>query len=328
MAADPFECPECGSRMLNDPAVSGYRCPSCGNHEPFGHAINGGGRRAGAPVSGPEPGAHASAGSGPEGTGQGALDSGFQQSTLGSLASILCIAYRGAEIRELFKRSGFPVIWDNIGANWKFLSGALERTQREFGPYGVAKILEAACAQQDRLGNHGVRVDMNECLAPFGVRIGDDGRVRRLGHGGPPGGGAAPFDQRRYHQAVIAHARPKFLRGDHFGAVVEGCKVLEELVRSRSGIDGYGTGLMERAFGERGPLEVDMADLTGTTRDGIRRGLGSMCGGIVASVRNPASHEYEERFPIGSADALDILGVISYLCRQVERMRRRPGFRP
>ncbi|MCY4252708.1 MAG: hypothetical protein OXD41_05335 [Thaumarchaeota archaeon] len=48
-----------------------------------------------------------------------------------------------------------------------------------------------------------------------------------------------------------------------------------------------------------------------------------MCEGIVSSVRSHVSHEYEQRFPIGGADALDILGVISYLCRQVKLGRRR-----
>lgn len=327
MDADPFECPKCGSRMLNDPAVPGYRCHVCGNHEQFGHALDGGqgagGAGAGAPM--PESGPSTDGRTGPsqEGTWQGALDSEFRQPVIMSLASILRITYSGAKIRELFKSSGHPVIWDNIGENWKFLSGALERTQRECGPYGVARILETACAEQDELGNHRMRGDINECLLSCGVEIGEDCKARRIRRAGPPAGEAALFDQRRYHKAVIEHARPGFLRKDYFSSVVEGCKVLEELVRERSGIDDYGASLMKRALGDRGILEVDMADLTGRTRDGIRRGLGSMCEGIVSGVQNPASREYEQRFPISGEDALDILGVISYLCRQIEKMRRR-----
>jgi len=319
MAADPLECPECGSRMLSDLTTHGHRCPACGNSVPFGHAPGVGSRGAWAPA------AEGDAGAGPAGAGQGALDAGFRAPTLGSLASILFLVYRGTDITELFRSSGLPPAWDYLGHGWKFLCGALERVQGDFGPYGVARILETACAQQDGLGNGGMREDINGCLRPFGAVIGDDCRVRRLGDHADK---AALFDQRRYHPAVIGHAKPKFLKGEHFASVVEGCKVLEELVRSKSGIEDYGTSLMKRAFGERGALEAGMADLTGTTRDGIRRGLGSMCEGIVSSVRNPASHEYEERFPIRGADALDILSVISYLCRQVERMRRRRGHTP
>ena len=53
-----------------------------------------------------------------------------------------------------------------------------------------------------------------------------------------------------------------------------------------------------------------------------------MCEGIVSSVRSHVSHEYEQRFPIGGADALDTLGVISCLCRQVEKLGRRRESRP
>jgi len=47
--------------------------------------------------------------------------------------------------------------------------------------------------------------------------------------------------------------------------------------------------------------------------------------GMVANVRNPVSHELERKFCMGRKDALDILGTISYLCRQVEGTRRRRG---
>jgi len=275
------------------------------------------------PGAGP-PGPEARAGAGPAGAGQGALDAGFRQPAIKSLASIICVAYREREIVDLFRSSGFAEVWDYPSADWRFLCAALESAQRDFGPYGVAKILEAVC-QQEEPGNGGVREDINGCLRPCGVEIGDDCRARRLGEEGAPAGRAALFDQRRHHPFVIEHAKPKFLRGDHFGAVVEACKALEDLVSERSGVEDYGVRLMKRALGDSGTLEVDMADLTGNTKDGIRRGVGSMCKGVVSSVRNPVSHEYEQRFPISGADALDILGVISYLCRQVERMRRKTG---
>lgn len=320
--------------MLNDLAGHGHMCPMCGNHEPFRHAPGAGDRGAGAPgARAPMPGTGEtgtkdSAGTDPTGARQGALDAGFRAPTLSSLASIMCLVYRGQGVTELFRSSGLPPVWNHLGQDWAFLRGALEGTQRDFGPYGVAKILETACAHQDSLGNGEMRVDINECLSPFGVRIGDDCRARRLGQAEPPAGEADPFDQRNYHPAIMEHAKPKYLKGEHFASVVEGCKVLEKLVSAQSGIDDYGASLMKRALGDGGILEVEMADLTGRTRDGIRRGLGSMCEGVVSGVRNPASHEYEQRFPIDGEDALDILSVISYLCRQIEKMRRRTGPRP
>lgn len=331
MSVDPFECPKCGSRMLNDLMNYGYRCVSCGNHEPFGHT-GGAGARAPAPAAGIQagsPAAGARPAASPAGTGQGITDTLFRPQTLSNLASITCIVYRGQGITDLFRRSGFPPVWNyRPGNDWRFLYGALERLQQNFGPYGVTKILEAACDPQDGLARDNAREEINECLSPYGIRIGEDGRARRLEAKAAAASEAALFDQRNYHKAVIEHARPPFLKGEYFGAAREGLKVLEELIRTRSGIDDYGARLVQKALGDSGALEADLADLTGTTRKGIRRGLESGCTWMLSSVRNPASHEYETKFIIGRADALDILTAVSYLCRQVEKMRRRPGQRP
>jgi len=122
----------------------------------------------------------------------------------------------------------------------------------------------------------------------------------------------------------VDRARPKFLKGEYSSSVSEACKALEGLVRKKSGIEDSGTGLMGKAFGDDGALAVSLPGLTGETRGSVRRGIMHMCMGIMSSVRNPISHEPEIDFPMTRDDALDVLGVIGYLCRQVERTRRRP----
>jgi len=45
-----------------------------------------------------------------------------------------------------------------------------------------------------------------------------------------------------------------------------------------------------------------------------------MCVGVMAMARDPAAHESGRSLPMGRDDALDMLDVISHLCRQVDRM--------
>ena len=330
MGVDPFKCPKCGSRMFNDLMNYGYRCFSCGNHEPFGHNV--GSRRGaaapargeGAPAGTPGAGGRAA---GPASAGPGMDDILFHPSTLGRLASILCVVYRNVEITDLLKRSGFPPKWNySSDADWKFLYGCLESVQRDFGPYGVIRVLETACGPQD-MGN--VRKEVNECLAPYGLEVRKDGPVSRTDAAGPPAGGdAALFDQGKYHRLVVEHARAKFLKGEYLGAVSEACKAFEGMIRKKSGIDDYGVQLMKGAFGDGGALEVDAAGLSAATRKSWQRGLESLCVGMVSSVRNPVSHEPESSLGIGREGALDMLGIISHLCRQVDGTRRRRGRAP
>jgi len=327
MGVNPFECPKCGSLMHNDLMNGGYRCFVCGNHKPFGHNVGGGGTgdpgRA-PPKGGAQAGAFgAAAGSTGEPEAAGV---GLSSPTLWQLASIICIVYRGTEITRLLERSGFKPRWNYLGTDWQFLHGVLEGQQQDFGPQGVIRILETVCSPRERLDRRDVRGKVNECLAPYGLEVGEDGEARGTERAqAPQDGNAALFDQRGYHGLVIEHAREKFLKSEYFSAVTECCKAFEELVQKKSRLGEGGTDLMGRAFGPDGALAVNFPGLKGETRENMRRGLMHLGMGIVANVRNPVSHELELRFRMGREDALDILGTISYLCRQVERTRRRRG---
>lgn len=153
--------------------------------------------------------------------------------------------------------------------------------------------------------------------APYGHKSRDGAGT------GAPGVDEAAFDQRGYHQIVVEHGRAGFLRGDYFGAVRDCCQGLEGLVRGRSGLEGYGRDLMARALSpkERGKgLETSLSGVSEKTRDSVQEGTMHLCMGIMASARNPTAHESRSSFPISRHDALEILSVISHVCRQIDRM--------
>ena len=248
----------------------------------------------------------------------------FHLSVLERLARIIGNAYTGTEITDLLRRAGFETIRHDGGTKWRFLYSAFEDLQGRFGPEGILKVLTVACSPQETLNRPGVRADVNECLAFSGLEIGKDGEVRRVERAQSPRGGDGPlFDQRGYHQIVVEHGRAGFLRGDYFGAVRDCCQGLEGLVRGRSGLEGYGRDLMARALSpkERGNgLETSLPGVSEKTRDSVQEGTMHLCMGIMASARNPTAHESRSSFPISRHDALEILSVISHVCRQIDRM--------
>lgn len=286
----------------------------------------------------------------------------LESSTLQMLAKIIGDAYNEIEITRLLVDSGHKTIGYGGGTRRQFLYKELELLQDRRGYRGVLEFLRRVCSSPGRNDGIDVQGDINACLDYYRLGIGSQGEIvdpagarGRTSHGGENGGKTArpmgaqgrmvkggntglpvggqaqldddgqAFDRRGYHKLVIRHAREKFLKGEYFSAVTECCKAFEELVQKKSGIDDCGADLMGRAFGSEGALTVSFPGLKGETRENMRRGLLHLCQGIVANVRNPVSHELELKFRMGREDALDILGTISYLCRLVERTRRRPG---
>jgi len=280
----------------------------------------------------------------------------LEHSTLQLLAKIIGDAYNGIEITRLLVDSDHTTIGYGGGTKWQFLYDELVLLQDRRGYRGVLEFLRRVCGSPGRNDGADVQGDINACLAYYGLAIGNGGEIvdssgaqertpHGDGNGGKPAGSVgaeertvksnntghatggqaqmdddgAAFDRRGYHKLVIDHARAKFLKGEHFSAVTECCKAFEKLVQEKSGIDDTGADLMGRAFGPKGALAVSLPGLKDRTREDMRDGLMRLCQGIVAHVRNPVSHELERRFGMTREDALDILGTISYLCRQVER---------
>lgn len=343
MGGDPFACATCGGQLRNNPLEYGLMCLSCDTRVLYGrtHAVDG-----------QDPGVAAGSVPGLDPVAQdmrcGGSDHGVQAATrppggieldmvtLQLLAKIIGDEYDGVEITRLLRDAGLDTVGYGGGTEWKFLYEELGRLQDKLGHYGVLEFLKNACRSPGRNKGADVRDDVNACLAFYGLGIGDDSPITSpTGAQGRADSGAreaissegqdlqdddgAAFDRRGYHELVIEHARTKFVKGEYFSSVAESCKVLEELVGERSGIKDDGVGLMGRALGSKGALVVSLPGLKDETRDNVQRGIMSLCVGIVSCVRNPVSHELDLRYGMERTDALDILGTISYLCRQVER---------
>ena len=81
--------------------------------------------------------------------------------------------------------------------------------------------------------------------------------------------------------------------------------------------------LMASALDPKAGLELGLPRAAGAAGDYVQEGIMHMCMGIMASARHPTAHETRRSFPIGRDEALDMLGVISHLCRQIDRMEPR-----
>ncbi len=108
-----------------------------------------------------------------------------------------------------------------------------------------------------------------------------------------------------------------FFGGHYFHAVFECCKAFDKIVREKSNVDKHGSELMSGALSVTGTLKLN-SQQTETQRN-EQEGLMFLCIGLMRAVRNPESHEPELDWPITREDALDILSLISFVYRQVDK---------
>jgi uncharacterized protein (TIGR02391 family) len=133
------------------------------------------------------------------------------------------------------------------------------------------------------------------------------------------------FDARKFHPEVIAHSRDLFLKGHYFHAVFEAAKAYNAAVRMKCGLTGLdGQALMNKVFSSQKPI-IWITSCTTETEKKLQDGYRFIAAGLMAAVRNPTAHEPATSFPIGTEDALDMLSLMSYLFRWLDKAKTGSG---
>jgi len=145
---------------------------------------------------------------------------------------------------------------------------------------------------------------LSECGISLAIKQSDDG---------------SGFDARNFHAEVIKHARDLFLKESYFHAVFEAAKAYNVAVKNKSGLsDLDGQSLMNKAFSSQNPV-IWLTLCKTETEKNIQDGYRFIAAGLMSAIRNPTAHEPALSFPIGREDALDILSLISYLFRWLDK---------
>lgn len=126
------------------------------------------------------------------------------------------------------------------------------------------------------------------------------------------------FDSLELHPRLVVHCRRLFGQRHFFHAVFEAVKVFEREVQSAAKIGRSGEALMMVAWdSEHGELKV--AEGGSRSEMNVQEGIKFLSAGVVRAFRNPAAHEPAMGWPIHEQDAVDILGLVSFLLRQLDR---------
>lgn len=252
----------------------------------------------------------------------------FSSSALEQISKIIGDRYTGSEITIFFAKCGFPqYAHDGVSTKWRLVNSVLHQIQNSaYGTYNILKIIENLCNPEEFYGNAEEHRDIvksiNEVLEFYALNVSKKGEIIRLSEkrtvpNEKESEDAKLFTSRHFHHEIVKHSKDLFIEGNYFHAVFESCKAFDKYVKIKSGIDKHGTDLMSNALSLKGPLKLNK-QITETERN-EQEGLMHLCMGLMRAIRNPESHEPKLDWNISREDALDILSLISFLYRQIDK---------
>lgn len=135
----------------------------------------------------------------------------------------------------------------------------------------------------------------------------------------PEGRAVRAFGDLDIHPEIERAIGKLFRDGHYANAVEDACKVLDGLVKIRSGrFDRSGTELMQNVFSPKAPT-LRFNDLLTETGRSEQQGMMFLYSGAMLALRNPRAHELIQDDP---EQALEYIGFLSLLAKLLDRAER------
>ena len=200
-------------------------------------------------------------------------------------------------------------------------SSVVQFIKRTMNPVRYSREPERFKSKQDEL---------NRMLGFCGYRLEDDGqmvvtsRVQTLAQAQQRANNLHErLKQRGTHQDVLLFCKAELLVENYFHAVFEATKSVADKIRQRTGLSGDGSALVDAAFGGATP-RMAINSLDSDTYRSEQTGFLNLLKGTFGTFRNVTAHEPKISWPIEEQDALDLMSLISYIHRRIDKAVVRP----
>lgn len=125
---------------------------------------------------------------------------------------------------------------------------------------------------------------------------------------------------RNTHAQIFRYCTPELLSNNYFHSVFEASKGLFQRIRDLSGLSTDGNTLIEQVFSSNPVLIINNYQ-TKQEKD-EHTGFCNLLKGLCGMFRNPEAHQPKIFWDIDEQDALEILGIISYCHRRLDKARK------
>lgn len=128
------------------------------------------------------------------------------------------------------------------------------------------------------------------------------------------------LENRNAHQEVFKYCKAELLQNNYFHSVLEANKGLFQRIRELSEIQTDGIALIEQVFSSNPILIIN--NYQSASEKNEHTGFCNLLKGLCSLFRNPTAHEPKIDWEITEQDALEILGIISYCHRRLDKAQK------
>ena len=126
------------------------------------------------------------------------------------------------------------------------------------------------------------------------------------------------LESQNFHPEVYKHSKGSFQYEKYAHAILETCKAFDKAVQEKTGLTKSGRALMQEAWAwKRNYLRATGGE--SESDENYHEGLKLLSEGVMAGVRNVTAHEPVLDWPINKEDCIDILHMLSFLYRQLDK---------
>jgi len=125
------------------------------------------------------------------------------------------------------------------------------------------------------------------------------------------------LQNRGIHQEIFKYCKSEWLQDNYFHAVLEAVKGVAERLRQMSGLGTDGADLINVVFSIKNPV-LAINSLRTETELSEQKGIANLLVGVFGAIRNPTAHAPKIAWAMPEQDAIDILGILSYVHRKLD----------
>ncbi len=243
---------------------------------------------------------------------------------------MLAEAVTGSQIPNLIAPLKVPESpGDEQNTKWKRLFNAVAtRQNRQHDGQPLLRLISEVMApvrfgSQDDFGT--TRALINERLLLSGFQVREDGKIKPVRAAATLAEAQQRADDLRVelsrrcvHPDVLRFCRAELLQQNYFHAVLEASKSVADKLRSRAGVSGDGSPLVDATCSLGSGPRIAFNSLATEWERSEQTGIGTLMKGLFSTFRNPAAHAPRVLWATSRTDALDMLTLASMLHRRLD----------
>lgn len=131
------------------------------------------------------------------------------------------------------------------------------------------------------------------------------------------------LNSRSVHPDVLRFCKAELLQENYFHAVFEATKSVADKIKEKSGLGTDGSELVDGAFSIKNPI-LAINSLQTESEQSEHKGFANLLKGLFGTFRNVTAHAPKIKWRIEEQDALDLLTIVSYLHRRLDKAVKVP----